>query len=87
MPPLSRTVRRQSRRALTRGQAMVEYSIINWLLIVGLVLASTVRVIPGPQVGISESGRLPNTNLIEVFLSAYQNYCDSYYYILSLPFP
>lgn len=66
---------------------MVEYSIISWLLIVGLVLASTVRVIPGPQVGISESGRLPNTNLIEVFLAAYQNYCDSYYYILSLPFP
>lgn len=66
---------------------MVEYSIINWLLIVGLVLASTVRVIPGAKVGVSESGQLPNTNLIEVFLSAYQNYCDSHYYILSLPFP
>lgn len=66
---------------------MVEYSIINWLLVVGLILASTVRVIPGPQVGISESAQLPKSNLIEVFLAAYQNYYDSHYYILSLPFP
>jgi hypothetical protein len=74
-----------------RGQSMVEYSMINWVLIVGLVLASTVRVIPGPKQdtagGVAASvGRQP-MNLIELFLTAYQTYYDSYYFVLNLPFP
>ena len=70
---------------------------INWLLIVGLVLSCSVRVIPGPKLdthdaaagttGLAASvGRQP-MNLIELFLTAYQTYYDSYYFVLNLPFP
>lgn len=59
---------------------MLEYSMLNWVLVVGLLLSSTVRMIPGPKDGM-------NMNLIEAFLTAYQSYYDSYYFILSLPFP
>jgi hypothetical protein len=64
---------------------MLEYSMINWLLIVGLVLSSTVRVIPGPKV--STSSTRPPMSLIEMFLYAYQVHYDTYLYSLSLPFP
>lgn len=57
---------------------MLEYSILNWLLVVALVLTATVRIIPGPD------GR---QNLIELFLSAFQAYYDSFYFVLNLPFP
>jgi hypothetical protein len=72
------------RRKKSRGQAMVEYSMINWLLIVGLVLASTVKMIPGPK---DSSGYIERRNLIEMFLDAYQRYYDSFYYVLNMPFP
>ncbi len=79
-------VRRKNRqRHLTRGQAMVEYSMLNWVLIVALVLVSQVRMIPGPR-GIQGDGA-PSKNLIELFLEAYQTYYDSYYFMLNLPFP
>ena len=57
---------------------MVEYSIINWLLIVALVISTQVQWIPTP------SG---NRNLVETMMAAYQNYFDSYLYLLSLPVP
>jgi hypothetical protein len=62
---------------------MVEYSILNWILIVGLVLACTVRIIPGPK----GTGMVTRTNLIEMFLNAYQTYYDSFYFVLNMPFP
>jgi hypothetical protein len=68
----------------TRGQAMVEYSMINWLLIVGLVLASTVRMIPS---GVNQFGVIQKRNVIEMFLEAYQTYYDSFYFVLNMPFP
>ena len=74
---------KQQRR---RGQAMVEYSMINWLLIVGLVLFSEVHIIPGPR-GAAAGTPNQNKNLIELFLEAYQTYYDSYYFVLNLPFP
>lgn len=64
---------------------MVEYSMINWLLIVGLVLSATVRIIPGPAV--STATTRPPMSLIELFLYAYQVHYDTYLYSLSLPFP
>ena len=64
---------------------MVEYSIITWLLVVGLVLSCTVRIIPGPQV--STSTTRPAMSVIELFLYAYQTHYDSYLYSLSLPVP
>ena len=82
-----RTEARPTRkRRLTRGQAMVEYSMLNWVLIVGLVLACEVRIIPGPR-GLMGDKVTPQKNLIELFLEAYQTYYDSYYFVLNLPFP
>lgn len=64
---------------------MVEYSVITWLLLVGLVLSSSVRIIPGPAV--STSSTRPPMSLIELFLYAYQVHYDTYLYALSQPFP
>lgn len=70
--------RRPSLRRRQRGQAMVEYSMINWVLVMALVLGCTVHIIPSsPQ----------NQNVIELFLSAYQTYYDSFYFVLNSPFP
>ena len=65
---------------------MVEYSMINWVLIVALVIASQVKMIPGPR-GKQGDGITDSKNLIELFLEAYQTYYDSYYFVLNLPFP
>jgi hypothetical protein len=65
-------------RRAQRGQAMVEYSMINWLLIVALVLGSTVKIIP---MGAGQG------NVIDLFLTAYQTYYDSFYFVLNSPFP
>jgi hypothetical protein len=62
-----------------RGQAMVEYSILNWVLVVGLVLTSTVRMIPGPQHS--------TMSLVELLFDAFQLHYDTYMYSLSLAFP
>ena len=78
------TPRKTQKKRLARGQAMVEYSMINWLLIVGLVLACQVKMIPGPKAFGTPNA---NKNLIELFLEAYQTYYDSYYFVLNLPFP
>lgn len=77
--------RKLSNKRLARGQAMVEYSVINWVLIVALVLASEVHMIPGPR-GVQFDGSA-SKNLIELFLDAYQTYYDSYYFVLNMPFP
>jgi hypothetical protein len=66
--------RRRLRRAI-RGQAMVEYSMLNWFLVVGLVVGFTIPAFPGRQ------------NIMEVFLSAFQVYYDSIVYVIGLPFP
>lgn len=79
-----KTLKKKPGSRWSRGQAMVEYSMINWVLVVGLVLASQVRMIPGPK----QPGQVvPAMNLIELFLYAYQIYYDSYYFVLNLPFP
>lgn len=79
------TQRKTLRQRLARGQAMVEYSMLNWVLIVGLVLACEVRMIPTTK-GVMGDGTTQK-NLIELFLEAYQTYYDSYYFVLNLPFP
>lgn len=72
--PMKRT-RRQP-----RGQAMVEYSMLNWVLVVALVLMSAVRIIPGQAM----NGQ--PMSVIDLFLAAYQVHYDTYMYALSLPF-
>ncbi len=71
-------VRRQLRRG-RRGQAMVEYSILTWALVIALVLGVSVRMVPGPG-GTRQ-------NVIELFIQAYRSYYDSFYFMLSLPYP
>lgn len=79
MQPMPSRHRRPELRRLVRGQAMVEYSMINWVLIVGLLLLSQARMVP--------DGNGNQQNLIDLFLSAYQVYYDSFYFVLNLPFP
>jgi uncharacterized protein (UPF0333 family) len=68
----TRATRRQ------RGQAMVEYSMINWVLVVALVVGASVKI---------RWTQDKQSNVIDLFLEAYQVYYDSYYYVLNLPFP
>ncbi|HLK99285.1 MAG TPA: hypothetical protein VK539_01830 [Myxococcaceae bacterium] len=70
----SRAARRQ------RGQAMVEYSMINWVLVVALVISAGVKIRWTDKDAEAK-------NVIDLFLEAYQVYYDSYYYVLNLPFP
>lgn len=65
-------------RRQQRGQQIVEYSMINWLLVVALIMGVSVKMIPGP------GGR---QNVIDMFLQAYQTYYDSFYFVLNSPFP
>ena len=63
-----------------RGQAMVEYSMINWVLVVALVISASVKIKWTDRDADAK-------NVIDLFLEAYQVYYDSYYYVLNLPFP
>lgn len=75
---MNETKKTRARRRSQRGQAMVEYSIINWVLIVALIIGATVRIDWGDQ---------QQKNIFDLFLEAYQVYYDSYYFVLNLPFP
>jgi hypothetical protein len=76
-PPVS-TPRKSPPRRARRGQAMVEYSVINWVLLVGLVVGASVKV---------RWTEDRQSNVIDLFLEAYQIYYDSFYFVLNLPFP
>lgn len=54
---------------------MVEYSWLNVVLVMALCLGLTSNVFPGQR------------NLIDLFLTAYQMYYDSFYFMLNLPIP
>jgi hypothetical protein len=69
------TTSTKKRQLKKRGQAMVEYSAINWAIAMALCFTLSSNVFPGKK------------NLIELFLEAYQVYYDSYYFVLNLPFP
>ncbi|WNG35987.1 hypothetical protein F0U60_21530 [Archangium minus] len=69
--------RSQLRRRHRRGQAMVEYSFINWILLFGLIVMMSVDFGRGEE----------KMNIIDAFLRAYQIYYDSFYFVLNLPFP
>ncbi|AKF82448.1 hypothetical protein OWM54_36375 [Myxococcus sp. MISCRS1] len=68
----------QRRRASQRGQAMVEYSILNWVLVVALIIGGSVKVRWTDDV---------QSNVIDLFMRSYQIYYDSFYFVLNLPFP
>lgn len=71
-------MQRADRKRARRGQALLEYSALSWVLVVGLVLGCTVRFIPGPR---------GQTNLISLFLIALQIYFDSLFAILGSALP
>ena len=71
------TPRPPLRRRHPRGQAMVEYSFLNWILLFGLIVMMSVNLGNGKE----------EMNVIDVFLRAYQIYYDSFYFVLNLPFP
>ncbi|RKH12823.1 hypothetical protein D7X74_22965 [Corallococcus sp. CA047B] len=77
MSPPRKAAPRSLRRA-RRGQAMVEYSVLNWVLLVALVVGATVKI------RWSEDRQ---SNVIDLFLEAYEIYYDSFYFVLNLPFP
>jgi hypothetical protein len=68
----------RSRSRRQRGQAMVEYSMINWILVVALIISSSVKM---------DWGGTQKQNIFDLFLEAYQVYYDSYYFVLNMPFP
>ncbi|WP_426730556.1 hypothetical protein [Myxococcus faecalis] len=72
------TPKTQRRRASQRGQAMVEYSILNWVLVVALIIGGSVKVRWTDDV---------QSNVIDLFMRSYQIYYDSFYFVLNLPFP
>lgn len=72
-----------SKRRGQRGQAMVEYGIINYLLIMALCFASTAPIFKTT----TPAGEIENRNVIEMMLEAYQRYYDSYYLVLMMPYP
>lgn len=70
--------RARQRRSRQRGQALLEYSLLSWLLIVALVLGTTARLIPGP------SGQ---RSLIQLFFEAFQAQYDSFHFLLRSALP
>ena len=66
----------RSRRA--RGQAMLEYSAITWVLVMVLALGASVRIQWTEDV---------KGSVIELFLRSYQTYYDSFLFVLNLPIP
>ncbi|WP_147448832.1 hypothetical protein [Corallococcus terminator] len=72
-----KTASRSLRRA-SRGQSMVEYSVLNWVLLVALVVGATVKI---------QWSDDRQSNVIDLFLEAYEIYYDSFYFVLNLPFP
>jgi hypothetical protein len=77
----ARAARRGGRisRHHRRGQALIEYSMINWILLAGLLLFATVPIAP-------TDGDI-RRNIVDLFLRSLQVYQDSIYYVINLPFP
>ncbi len=71
-----KTRRRFPRAA--RGQAMLEYSVITWVLVMVLALGASVRLEWSDDV---------QGSVIELFMRSYQTYYDSFHFVLNLPIP
>lgn len=73
--------KRSARRQ--RGQAMTEYSILTWVLLVALVFVTSAPIFKIPVA----PGIVVHRNIIEMMLEAYQYYYDSFFLVLSMPYP
>jgi uncharacterized protein (UPF0333 family) len=61
-----------------RGQSMVEYSLLNWVLVVALVIGASVEIRWTQDL---------QSNVIDLFMNALQQYYDSFYFMLNQPIP
>ncbi len=66
-----------------RGQAMVEYGIITWVLVAGLLFLGSAPIFKSTVPG----GQVKNRNVIEMMLEAYQRYYDGFFLVLTAPYP
>ncbi len=66
-----------------RGQALVEYSMITWILVAGLLFLSSAPIFKSTVPG----GQVRNRNVIEMMLEAYQRYYDGFFLVLTAPYP
>ena len=73
---------RKGHRARRRGQAMIEYSMLNALLVLAMMIGVSLRVVPSPIPGAGS-----RMNVIEVMLWAYHTYYDGIYLVLNSPYP
>ncbi len=103
MPKLSRTPTRSSRRnRRRRGQAMVEYSLIFWLMGIVFILGVTWDGGGNVMTSIDPSGNHQNNghgsgalhqnttghdSIFGLMLNSYQIYQNSYYFALCAPLP
>ncbi len=65
------------------GQALVEYSMITWILLAGLLFLGSAPIFKTTVPG----GQVTNRNVIEMMLEAYQRYYDGFFLVLSAPYP
>jgi hypothetical protein len=72
---------RKPDRRKRRGQAMIEYSIVNALIVLALTIGVSLRVIPSPFPGGTRM------NVMEIMLWAYHTYYDGIYLVLNSPYP
>jgi hypothetical protein len=77
MPARSAARRKPLRSRL--GQAMIEYSLVTWLIAGALFAGPFVRV-PNPAGG-------GNTTVFALLMQAYQIYNNSYFFALCAPMP
>jgi hypothetical protein len=75
---MSRALTRARHPRAARGQAMLEYSVLTWFLVMVLALGASVRLQWSDDV---------QGSVIELFLRSYQRYYDSYLFVLNLPIP
>lgn len=72
MPRSRRTARHP------RGQSMLEYSLLNWVLVVALIIGASVKIRWTEDV---------QSNVIDLFMRALQQYYNSFYFMLNQPIP
>jgi uncharacterized protein (UPF0333 family) len=70
--------RRSPARRQPRGQSMLEYSLLNWVLVVALIIGASVKIRWTEDL---------QSNVIDLFMNALQHYYNSFYFMLNQPIP
>lgn len=93
--PSSSSLHRSQRQR--RGQAMVEYSMMMWLIAIAFVIGFTygphgsIRSVDDnarpSSTGHTEANSTGKDSILGLMIEAYQHYNDSYYFALCAPLP